>query len=391
MKAGFEALGLRDELVAGLAKMGITVPTAIQREMIGYVLDHQDVVGESQTGSGKTLAYLLPLFEKIQCEKKENQVMVLAPTHELVIQIEKVIRELAEASGMPVKSTTIIGNVNIDRQIEKLREKPQIIVGTPGRLLELIKKKKISAHTIKTIVIDEGDRLLDRNNAEGVKAVIKTTLKDRQLVLVSATVPERIKNDASSLMKEPIVLRVKESLKVTETISHWYILSERREKADDLRRLIHAAHAKKAIVFVNVGEVLESLEEKLKSHGMEVYGLHGAARKDERKTAMDAFRSGTLSILLASDIAARGLDIGGVTHVLNYELPEKASDYLHRTGRTGRQGAHGVAISLVTLAELESLTRFSREGGFQIQEKALRFGQMVDVDSRDVRDSGLTQ
>lgn len=362
--------------------MGITVPTVIQCEMIPYAMDHKDVVGESQTGSGKTLAYLLPIFEKIDFDKKENQAMILAPTHELVIQIEKVVRELAETSDMPVRSTTIIGNVNIDRQVEKLREKPQIVVGTPGRILELIKKKKISAHTIKTIVIDEGDRMLDRNNSEGVKAVIKTTMRDRQLVLVSATVPEKTKNDAADLMKFPIVLRVKERLKVSETISHWYIVSDKREKADELRKLLHATKPKRAIVFVNVGMDLEHLEEKLKSHAVDVYGLHGAVRKEERKTAMDSFRSGKMPILLASDIAARGLDVKGVTHIVNYELPEKAADYLHRTGRTGRQGEAGIAISLVTVTELENLVRFSREGGFKLSEKKLSFGNVVDVDAK---------
>ena len=379
MNKGFKEVGLRDELIIGLGKMGITIPTAIQGEMIPYALENKDVVGESQTGSGKTLAYLLPIFEKIDFEKKENQAMILAPTHELVMQIEMVIKELAEKSGMPVKAASIIGNVNVDRQIEKLREKPQIVVGTPGRILELIKKKKITAHTMKTIVIDEGDRMLDRNNSEAVLAVIKTTLRDRQMILVSATVTEKTKSDALSMMKEPVILRVKEELKVSETISHWYIEADIRDKADMLRKLIHSVKPKRAIVFINTGEEVQNLEDKLKFHKMEAYGLHGAARKEERKAAMESFRSGKLRILLASDIAARGLDIKGVTHIINYDLPERTVDYLHRTGRTGRQGELGTAISIVTAKELESLIRFSKEGGFDIVGKELSGGKVIDI------------
>ena len=379
MNKGFKELGLRDELIIGLGKMGITIPTAIQGEMIPIALENKDVVGESQTGSGKTLAYLLPIFEKIDFEKKENQAMILAPTHELVMQIEMVIKELAEKSGMPVKAASIIGNVNVDRQIEKLREKPQIVVGTPGRIFELIKKKKITAHTLKTMVIDEGDRMLDRNNSESVKAVIKTTLRDRQMILVSATVTEKTKSDALGMMKEPVILRVKEELKVSETISHWYIEADIRDKADMLRKLIHSVKPKRAIVFINTGEEVQNLEDKLKFHKMEAYGLHGAARKEERKAAMESFRSGKLRILLASDIAARGLDIKGVTHIINYDLPERTVDYLHRTGRTGRQGELGTAISIVTEKELESLIRFSKEGGFDIVGKELSGGKVIDI------------
>ncbi len=383
MNKGFLDLGLRAELVSGLEKMGITVPTAIQAEMIPYGLDNKDVIGESQTGSGKTLGYLLPIFHRVDTEKKENQAIILAPTHELTMQIEKVARELAEKSGLPVRVQSIIGNVNVDRQIEKLREKPHIIVGTPGRILELIKKKKIAAHLVKTIVVDEGDRMLDRNNADQVKAVIKTTLRDRQLILVSATISERVKSDASDLMKEAVVLRVKEELKVSETIEHWYLEVEKRDKAEVLRKLLHAVKPKRAIVFINTAEEVQQVEDKLRFHKVDVYGLHGAAKKEERKNAMEAFRSGKLSVLLASDIGARGLDVKGISHVINYELPEKAADYMHRTGRTGRQGEHGIAVTLATSAEIETLRKFSREGKFNIIEKELRNGKAVDVENVD--------
>ncbi len=380
MERSFKALGLNDELIIGLEKQGITIPTKIQSEMIPYILDNKDVIGESQTGSGKTLAYLLPIFQNTDVEKKEMQCIILAPTHELVVQIEKEIRKLAEDSAIKLRSTSIMGNMNIDRQIERLKEKPHIIVGSPGRVFELIKKKKISAHTIKTIVIDEGDRLLDKNNIEEVKSVIKTTLRDRQLVLVSATVSEKIKSEASDIMKEAMMLRVKEDLSVSETISHWYFEGDKREKADLLRKVLHAVKPTRAIVFVNRGEDLQLLNDKLKFHKIDCFALFGAANKDERKNALEAFRSGKMKLLLASDIAARGLDIKGVSHIINFDLPEKTADYLHRTGRTGRNGERGIAISLLVDTEAETLKRFSREAGFKIEFKELDHGEVFTLE-----------
>ena len=206
----FNELGLQENLIEGLKKQGIESPTEIQVKAIPLGLANKDIIGESETGTGKTLAYLLPIFQKIDITSKDIQAIILAPTHELAMQIHKQIELLSENSACSVKSTSIIGNVNIKRQLEALKEKPHIVVGSAGRILELITMKKLKSHGVKTIVIDEGDRMIDENNIEGVKSIIKTTLRDRQLMLFSATVSLKTVEIAKTLMKDPEVIKVEQ-------------------------------------------------------------------------------------------------------------------------------------------------------------------------------------
>jgi len=374
----FEGLGLSLNLIDGLKKEGITEPTDIQEKVIPLALENKDIIGQSQTGSGKTLAYLLPIFQRIQADKREMQAIILAPTHELVMQIDKVIKSLSENSDVAVTSAAIIGDVNIKRQVEKLREKPHIIVGSTGRIFELIKMKKISAHTIKTIVIDEGDRLLDDKNIAVVKDIIKTTLRDRQLMVFSATIDEKVLNIAKDLMKTPEVIKVEEKLQVNPNISHMYITCEQRDKMEILRKLIAAEKPKKAIVFINKGMETEITTSKLQYHHIKAYGIYGSAEKEERKKAMEDFRNGKLQILVASDIAARGIDVKDVTHIINLDLPVEAKDYLHRVGRTGRADQKGKAISIVTDKETNAVRKYEKSFGIEIKEKVLFNGKLVD-------------
>ncbi len=368
MKKTFSELGLNENLIEGLKRSNITEPTDIQIKAIPLALENKDIIGESQTGSGKTLAYLLPLFQRIDSSKREMQAIILAPTHELVMQIDKEIKLLADNSKVPLTSLAVIGDVNIKRQVEKLRDKPHIIVGSTIRILELIKMKKISAHTVKTIVIDEGDRMLDDKNLAPVKDVIKTTLRDRQLMVFSATIGEKTLSTANSLMKEPEFIRVEEKLQVNPDIDHMYVVVEQRDKIEMLRKLVAAAKPKKAIVFINKSDETEITTMKLQHHNLKAYGIHGSATKEERKKAMEDFRSGKLQLLVASDIAARGLDIKDVTHIFNLDLPDQPKDYLHRVGRTGRAGKQGTAISIVTEKEISEIKRYERNFDISIEE-----------------------
>lgn len=368
MECTFESLGIASALIEGLHKEGITVPTPVQAAAIPFALKNCDIVGRSVTGSGKTLAYLLPLFQKVDAGKKEMQAIILAPTHELVVQINRQIQILATNSGIPMNSTTIMGEVNIKRQVDKLKEKPHIIVGSSGRILELIKLKKINAHTIKTIVIDEGDRLLDMNNIEGVKAVIKATQKDRQLMVFSATINEQALKMAREFMKEPEVVQIDET-PVSGQITHWVIKAEQREKIEVLRKLLTALEPKKALVFLNRNDQIQMTVAKLQHHQIKAAGIYGDATKEDRKKAMDDFTYGRIQILVASDIAARGLDIKGLTHIINMDLPPDEEGYLHRVGRTGRAGNTGTAISLVTETEMELIKRLESRLGVKIEQK----------------------
>ncbi|GAB6180433.1 DEAD/DEAH box helicase [Desulfotomaculum defluvii] len=377
----FEEIGLNSKLIEGLKKVGITQPTEIQAQAIPVLLTNRDLIGQSQTGSGKTLAYLLPLFQKINSDKREMQAIILAPTHELVMQIHREIRILSENSGLAVTSAPIIGEVNIVRQIETLREKPHIIVGSVGRIQELISRKKISAHTIKTIVIDEGDRLLDQNDINRVKAVIKATMKDRQLMVFAAHINEKALIIAKELLQDAEVIRIADRTLVNTNISHYYFIAgSQRDKLEVLRKLLAAYKPKKAIVFVNSSEEIERITEKLQHHHYKAYKILGRVSKEERQRSLEAFRGEENQVLVASDIAARGLDIKGVTHIFNMDLTEESMEYLHRAGRTGRNGQQGTAVTIVTEREFNIIKRFEKELKIRIDKKGVYKGVIVDPD-----------
>lgn len=387
MSENFEVLGIIPTLDAALKKENIVIPTDIQQKVIPEALKNKDLIARSETGSGKTLAYLLPLFQKVNALAKEMQAIILVPTHELAIQILRQIERLSQNSEVKLTGEPIIGNVNIDRQIERLKSRPHIIVGSPGRILELIKKKKISAHTVKTIVLDEADRLMDDSNIDNVKAVIKTTLKERQLLAFSASISKEAEAKAAELMKEPVILRGEENLSVPDSIEHIYFVAEQRDKLEVLRKLTRILNPQKAIVFINnQGNETEISSEKLKYHGLKAASIHGATKKLERKKALDDFKSGKIQLLIASDIAARGLDIQGVTHIFNLNVPEDPKDYLHRAGRTGRKGNSGMAVSIATERELEFIKKLARVLKINISEKSMYEGKIVD--GRKKRSSG---
>ena len=379
MTISFDQLGLDESLVAALKQERIVEPTVIQEQTIPLILENRDIVGQSETGTGKTLAYLLPIFQKIDTQKRENQAMILTPTHELAIQIQREIEILAKNSGLAVTSTVIIGNVNITRQIEKLKEKQQILVGSSGRIFELIQKKKISSQTIKTIVLDEADRLLDENNSKVVKAVIKTTLSRTQLLLFSATLPPVTMQRASEFLKNPEIVRITDKITIAPTITHMYFLAEQRDKIEVLRKLIRMVLPTRALIFINRSEEIEKMVERLRFHGLEATGLYGGANKVDRRKAMDDFKTGKISLLVASDLAARGLDIKGITHIFNLDLPEDPQLYLHRVGRTGRAGESGLAISIVTSKEVSYIKRLENTFEIQINPKEMFQGKIVDL------------
>jgi ATP-dependent RNA helicase DeaD len=378
MAETFHDLQLEPSLIAALEKEGITRPTEIQLKVIPEVAKNKDLLVQSETGTGKTLAYLLPLFAKLNPHNREMQAMVLVPTHELAVQVQRQIEQLSQNSEIKLTAAIVIGNVNIARQIEKLREKPHIIVGSAGRILELIQKKKITAHTIKTIVLDEGDRLLEESNLANVKTVIKSTLKERQLMLFSATISREAIAKAKELMKEPEVLQSNVRATVPTSIKHVYFVAEQRDKIEVLRKLAHHIHPPKAIVFVNRTEENELISSKLQHHGLNAESIHGANIKLDRKKTMEEFRAGKLQLLIASDIAARGLHIEGVTHIFNLDLPEDPQDYLHRAGRTGRNGIEGTAVSIVTERELPLLKKYEKELNISFSEKDMYKGNIVD-------------
>ena len=380
MEQNFQTLGLSDALVAGLAKQDITVPTDIQTKMIPAIMTGKDVVGRSETGSGKTLAYLLPIFQKIDPNVRGTQAIILTPTHELAAQVHRQAELLAKNAGANVGCALIIGTARLQRQVERLREKPPIVVGSTGRILDLIKRKKIQAHLVKTIVLHEGDRLLEDGNFAAVQAVIKTTLRDRQLVLLSASVGGETQQRAKEIMKEDalFVEGASQVGQVPDTISHYFILTAPREKFLMLRKVLAGEKPKKAMVFLNNPENIEVTVDKLNYHGIKAAGIYGQVGKLDRKTALDDFREGRVQVLVASDIGARGLDIPDVTHVINLDIPEDPTHYLHRAGRCGRQGQTGCAISIVTPYERRWIHKYEKVWGLRFAQKDMVYGKLTD-------------
>lgn len=381
----FEELGISQELVKALSKAGINEPTPIQQQVIPLAMAGKDIIGQSPTGTGKTLAYLLPLFQKIDSSKREMQALILAPTHELSIQIQRQAELLAANSGLSVTSAPIIGNVNIMRQIEKLREKPHIIVGSSGRILELIQKKKINAATIKTIILDEADRLLDDQNIDSIKAVIKTTMRDRQMLLFSATITHAASARARELMNGPETVAAAGQDRVAPGIEHLYIVADQRDKMEALRKLARIIQGERGLVFVNKSEEIEITVAKLNYLGLSAAGIHGSSVKTDRKKALEDFRAGRIQLLVASDVAARGLDIPGVDYIFNLDLPEDPQVYLHRAGRTGRAGREGIAVSIVNQREVASISKIEKDLQISIAARQIAKGLVVEPPTRRPR------
>lgn len=379
MTTNFEQLGLIPPLTAGITAAGISVPTAIQSEVIPAALAGKDIIGQSPTGTGKTLAYLLPLLQKIEPARRETQALILAPTHELAIQIQRQIELLVTNSGLPVTAAPIIGDVNIMRQIDKLKEKPHIITGSGGRILELIKKKKINAQTVKTIILDEADRLLDDKNADTSKAVIKTTQKDRQLLAFSATIPPAALSQIQELMHSPaVILSAPDKPADMPAIQHIYFVSDRRDKFEVLRKIVSSLQIEQALVFINRSDDVALTVDKLNYHGLTAAGIHGKFLKEDRKKALEGFRRGKLQLLVASDLAARGLDIPGVEYVVHLDLPEDPQVYLHRAGRTGRAGARGVSVAIATPREAALIDDYEKVLHISMLPKYVAHGKVFD-------------
>lgn len=377
----FLELGVPEPLVAALAKQQITEPMPSQVAAWPVLLAGRDAYINAETGTGKTLAYLLPLYARLDLKNDGTQIVVIAPTHELAIQIQRQCCDLAQNAGMAVRTVLLIGGTSPDRQIEKLKKKPHVVVGSPGRIREMIERGRLKAHTFKAIVIDEADRLLIDESLEHIKEIIHAAPRSRQLVFASATEQEKSAKEIAVLSPGVEMLRVAET-PVNPNIEHLYLLVEERDKPDVLRSLIHAMKPERAIAFVHRNETAEKVASKLAFHKIATADLHGAFDKMERKKAMDDIRAGKVQVLIASDVAARGLDIPGVTHIFNLDAPSQSKAYLHRVGRTGRAGASGVAVSLLTDDEVRLIRRYGTELGIAMNHVRLREGRVIPADAQ---------
>lgn len=357
-------------------KAGFEDLTDIQRKAIPAILTGKDLMAMSPTGTGKTLAYMLPLLEKIDKEMKSIQILIMAPSRELVAQIHDVALKWTEGSG--IASASLVGGANIKRQVEKLKKKPQMVIGTPGRVQELIQLKKLKMHEIRTIVLDEGDQLLGKEHLDTVRMIVKSAMRDRQLLLFSATKLADAEQVEAMLGRTPDELEASSQESVPATIKHYYLSCEPREKTKLLGKLARLEDIK-ALVFVRSVGNMNVIADKLAYEGISAGMLHSEMDKRSREKAIKDLHAGTKPLLLATDIAARGLDIEGLNCVIQYDLAEDARQYVHRAGRTGRMGAEGTVVSLVNPRDERELNKYGKELGIPIQQKRLYQGQLADA------------
>ncbi|OPA80086.1 DEAD/DEAH box helicase [Paenibacillus selenitireducens] len=377
----FKDLQVDSRLVAQLTTERIETPSKIQEAAIPVALEGKDVIAQSQTGTGKTLAYLIPMLQRIQPDLKQLQGLILAPTQELAMQIFREADNYGQTMGITVQS--LIGGAASKRQLEKLKLHPQLIVGTPGRVLEMIRNRKVKMHEVRTITVDEVDQMFKLGAAGDTEAIFKTALRDRQLLFFSATMPAEVRDIADAWMREPVEIGIETDQKTSATIEHYYFETEERNKIDTLRRIVRLYKPKSAIVFVNDIASIAEWVAKLQYLGLSVEPLYGEADKQERANVLRRFREGQVQLLLATDVAARGLDIKELPMVINFDLPISSEHYVHRVGRTGRMGHQGMAISISTPREQFIIEKFNRQLGIHITPQAMYDGKVLSRESED--------
>jgi len=340
-------------VLQAVTEMGFEESTPIQAKAIPIAMKGADLIGQAQTGTGKTAAFGIPLISKIPPEEDRIVALVMTPTRELAIQVADELGKLARYKG--IRTLPIYGGQDIGRQIRALKKKPQIIIGTPGRLLDHINRKTIRLDDVKTVVLDEADEMLDMGFMEDITTILGLVPEERQTMLFSATMPPNIQKLAQQFLRNPEHVSVIPKNITAPSIEQTYIEVHEREKFEALSRLLDMESPDLAIVFGRTKRRVDELSEALQKRGYSADGLHGDLSQNQRDTVMRKFRDGSIDVLVATDVAARGLDVSGVTHVINFDLPQDPESYVHRIGRTGRAGKEGIAYTFVTPREIDHL------------------------------------
>nr|WP_275695659.1 DEAD/DEAH box helicase [Fredinandcohnia sp. SECRCQ15] len=352
--ATFKDLGIGQDLMRSISKMGFEEATPIQSQTIPLALEGNDVIGQAQTGTGKTAAFGIPLIEKIDVKSDNVQGIVIAPTRELAIQVSEELNKIGQFNR--IRILPIYGGQDISRQIRSLKKHPHIIVGTPGRVIDHINRRTLRLNNVHTVVLDEADEMLNMGFIEDIEAILKGVPEEgRQTLLFSATMPGPIQRIAERFMQNPQVVKVKSKEVTTPNIQQYYVEVHERNKFDVLTRLLDIQSPELAIIFGRTKRRVDELSEALTLRGYAAEGIHGDLSQAKRISVLRKFKEGSIEVLVATDVAARGLDISGVTHVYNFDIPQDPESYVHRIGRTGRAGKHGLAMSFVTPREMGQL------------------------------------
>jgi len=341
--SGFNAVGLSPAVLSALAAAGLTIPTPIQSKAIPVAMQDVDLIGVAQTGTGKTLAFALPLLEKLRA--RSGKALILAPTRELALQIEESIQKISARLNPPIRTTTLIGGMSMNNQIKAIRMNPRIVIATPGRLWDHMQQRTIDLSGVTTLILDEADRMLDMGFLPQIRRIIKAVPVERQTMLFSATMAPEVAKLAAEYMYEPVRVEVAKPGTAAAEIEQQLCYVNQDRKPEMLERIL-LAYEGSVLVFSRTKHGAAKLNRRLQMAGHNATEIHSNKSLSQRRFALDGFKSGKFRVLVATDVAARGIDVHDIALVVNYDLPDVAEDYVHRIGRTGRAGKHGLAISL---------------------------------------------
>jgi ATP-dependent RNA helicase DeaD len=364
----FKSLGISESTVSKLKEFGVAKPTPIQEKAIPFVMNGRDVIAQAQTGTGKTFAFILPILEKINPLASHVQALIVTPTRELALQITEEFEKLTnDIDGVDVLA--VYGGQDVDKQLKKLKKNVQIVVGTPGRLLDHIRRGTVHLSEASFLVLDEADQMLHIGFLNEVEDIIRETPKTRQTMLFSATMPEEIRTLANKHMRKPEYIQVEKTQGPAANVKLIAIHTIDRAKQATLIQLVETHRPYLAVIFCRTKRRVSKLYEVLKSHKFLCDELHGDLSQAKREQVMKRFRDGDIQLLIATDVAARGLDVEGVTHVYNYDIPQDAESFIHRIGRTGRAGTKGLAITFYSTDDRPTLDMIEKELNINIQKQ----------------------
>lgn len=364
----FEELNLSPEMLKAVKAMGFEEASPIQSKAIGPILAGKDIIGQAHTGTGKTAAFGIPGIEKIDPNDKSLQLLVLCPTRELVVQVSEEFIKLTKYKSK-ISIVPVYGGQQIDRQLKSLKQGAQIVIGTPGRTMDHIRRRTIDTSKLKMVVLDEADEMLDMGFRDDIEVILKDSPKDRQTIFFSATMDDTILNLTKNYQNNPEIVNVIKGKASSPEIQQIYFEVLNKNKAELLSRLLDLHNIKLCLVFCNTKSQVDELVESLKTRGYFADGLHGDMNQTQREKVMKGFRSGSTEILVATDVAGRGIDVNDVEAVFNYDLPRDDEDYVHRIGRTGRAGKKGKAFTFVSGKQVYNLKRIERANGALIQRQ----------------------
>ncbi|HIY91539.1 DEAD/DEAH box helicase [Companilactobacillus sp. HBUAS56275] len=386
----FKELDLDPRLLSAINEAGFEETTPIQAQTIPLVMSGADVIGQAQTGTGKTAAFGLPILNAVDTQSSNIQALIISPTRELAIQTQEELYRLG--SDKKVKVQSVYGGSDIRRQIRALKNHPQIVVGTPGRMLDHINRHTLKLGNVNTVVLDEADEMLDMGFVEDIESILSNVPNKHQTLLFSATMPKPIMKIADKFMTEPKIVKIKSKELTADKIDQYFVKAKEFEKFDLMTRLFDVQAPELALIFGRTKRRVDELTRGLQARGYNAEGIHGDLSQDKRTSVLRKFKAGKLDFLVATDVAARGLDISGVSHVYNYDIPQDPDSYVHRIGRTGRAGHSGVSVTFVTpnemgyLRTIENLTKKRMEPLAQPTDKEVLKGQLESV-KEDIKDT----